>query len=167
MKIILHKGYGGGFHPGDFERELTDEYELEYPYKVSDLYYEDSNHTVRENNIRSKELSYEDWLKDWRSNGDLIDIVSKHIGYYAGYTHKPVEDGYVILELPDNTDYKVAESEGNETAYFYLNNKMWDDREYAEYLYTLAHTDKGAEAEVKPTIAPFQYENKYLEEPDR
>lgn len=141
MIIALSKSVGGGFHPADFEYELTDAYRLEYPYEVTDLYYNDCNGTVREGNIR-KQLSYEDWEKWWRSNGDVLDIIRKN-------------NDYLLLELPDNTDYKVSCDEGIETAYFFLNGKMWTDNEYLEA--QKEHTE----------YAPFQYENKYLEEPER
>ena len=146
MIIALSKSMGGGFHPADFEDELTDAYRLEYPYEVTDLFYNDCNGTVREGNIR-KQLSYEDWEKWWRSNGDVLDIVGKN-------------NNYLLLELPDNTDYKVSCNEGIENAYFFLNGRMWTDVEYVEYLE--AHKEEG-----HTEYAPFQYENKYLEEPER
>lgn len=143
MIIALSKSMGGGFHPADFEHELTDVYRLEYPYETSDLFYNDCNGTVREGNIR-KSLSYEDWEKWWRSNGDVLDIIGKN-------------KDYLLLELPDNTDYKVSCDEGIETAYFFLNGRMWTDVEYLEAQNEKEHTE----------YAPFQNENKYLEEPER
>ncbi len=108
MKIILHKGYGGGLHPADFERQLA-----EYGYKEEDFY------------PKGKE-DWDDFLKKWRGNNTLVEIVENQL--------KSGCRDYTILELPDGTDYLVHDEEGNETAYFSLNGRMYTDKSYMELI---------------------------------
>ena len=105
MKIILQNHYGSGLHPVDFERQLA-----EYGYTEKDLY-------------PSISQTWDEFIKKWRSNPDLVEIIEK---YYRN------SNEYKIVEVPDNTDYRITESEGYETAVFAVNNRLYTDKEYVE-----------------------------------
>ena len=145
MKMVISKTPCEFFCPSDFIDYLTDPYELEYPYDENDLYWDFSNHCVKEGNIKVEMETFEDWMNWWRKEGNIIDIVEKH--------YDELRTDYRVIDIPDNVPYRFVYRDDYEVLHMCIDNKIITSDEYEE--------------SKNKTIAPFQNENKYLEEPDR